>query len=325
MSEVLIRTGGLSTTVQDSGRNGQYAIGMPPSGAMDAYSYAVANLLVGNVDGAALLEATYIGPTVEFTDSRLVAVTGADVPIKLNGEPVPGWQTLSVQAGDVLSFEMIRGGARFYLAVSGGIAVDSYLGSRSTYTLTGIGGFEGRKLAEGDTVPLGQAGHGPAPGTAVDPARRLSFDSAVEVRVVIGLCSYRLTEAGLKSFVDTEWKVTKDADRVGYRLRGGELDFVERKQPAGAGADPANVVDLGYPIGSVQVPGGDEPIVLLNDAVTGGGYATIGTVISVDRDRMAQARTGDRISFTPVDVDTAIAARQDRRRRIEEVRQALSG
>ena len=122
MNELLISNGGLSTTVQDRGRDGHYAIGMPPSGAMDAYSYAVANLLVGNENGAAVLEATYIGPAVEFTDSRLVAVTGADAPIKLNGEPVPGWQTLAVSAGDVLSFGMLRGGARFYLAVSGGIA-----------------------------------------------------------------------------------------------------------------------------------------------------------------------------------------------------------
>lgn len=325
MKELLVLAGGLSTTVQDGGRDGQYAIGMPPSGAMDGYSYAVANLLVGNEDGAAVLEATYIGPTIEFTDSRLVAVTGAEATIKLNGEPVPGWQTLAVRAGDVLSFDMIRGGARFYVAVSGGIGVEPYLGSRSTYTLTGIGGFHGRKLADGDRVPLGSPpAAGPVVGTSVPEGQRPVFGGVIEVRAVIGLCSYRLTGNALKSFVDTEWKVTKDADRVGYRLRGGILDFVEREQPAGAGADPANVVDLGYPIGSVQVPGGDEPIVLLNDAVTGGGYATIATVISVDRDRMAQAKTGDRISFIAVDVDSAIAARRQRRRRIEEVRQALT-
>lgn len=324
MSELIIRSGGLSTTVQDNGRDGYYSIGMPPSGAMDFQSYAMANLLVGNPDGSAVLEATYIGPTVEFTDSRLVAVTGADAPITLNREPVDGWRTLSVRAGDVLGFGMIRAGARLYLAVSGGLAVETYLGSRSTYTLTGTGGFGGRKLAEGDRVPLGVTGSGPAPGTTIDDRYRISAGGVIEVRVVVGLCAYRLTDAALRSFVDTEWKVTKDADRVGYRLRGGTLDFVPREQPFGAGADPANVVDLGYPIGSVQIPGGDEPIVLLNDAVTGGGYATIATVISVDRDRMAQAKTGDRISFVPVDVDTAIAARRDRARWIEEVQQAVA-
>src|SRR5690606_5553262 len=144
-------------------------------------------------------------------------------------------------------------------------------------------------------------------------------------RTVVGLCSYRLTEDALASFLGTDWKVTKDADRVGYRLRGGTLDFTEREQPFGAGSDPANVVDLGYPVGSIQVPGGDEPIVLLNDAVTGGGYATLGTVISVDRDRSAQTKTGDVVRFNSVDLDTALAARTDRRERIERIRRAIAG
>jgi biotin-dependent carboxylase-like uncharacterized protein len=325
MSEVIVRSGGLYTTVQDAGRPGHYAIGMPPSGALDQYSYTVANLLVGNPDGAAALEATYIGPQLEFTDDRLVAVTGAQAPITLNGEPVPSWQTLAVKAGDVLGFAMIGAGARLYIAISGGISIPEFLGSRSTYTLTGIGGFQGRKLGEGDRLPLGTTGIGtvPAPGATVPEQLRPEFREVAELRTVVGLCSYRLTDVSLKSFMDTTWKVTKDADRVGYRLRGGTLDFVDREQPFGAGGDPANVVDLGYPIGSIQVPGGDEPIVLLNDAVTGGGYATIGTVISVDRDRIAQTKTGDQVSFVPVDVDGALAARRERTRRIEQVRNAL--
>lgn len=330
--ELLVRQGGLSTTVQDDGRHGHYAIGMPPSGAMDRYAATLANILVGNDDHAAVLETTYLGPTCEFTDERLVAVTGADVPVLVNDEPVEPWTTLAVGPGDVLSFSMIRAGARGYIAVSGGIAVPEYLGSRSTYTLTGIGGFDGRKLAEGDRLPLGEPtggtalgpAVGPAVGTAIPEILRPAYQSVTELRAVVGLCSYRLTEAALDSFLSTEWKITKDADRVGYRLRGGTLDFVEREQPFGAGSDPANVVDLGYPIGSVQVPGGDEPIVLLNDAVTGGGYATIATVISVDRDRIAQTKTGDLVSFEPIDVDQAIAARQERRDRIERARAACS-
>ncbi|WP_395103474.1 biotin-dependent carboxyltransferase family protein [Actinomadura sp. SCN-SB] len=327
MSTILVRKGGLYTTVQDTGRDGYYEIGMPPSGAMDQYSYRVANLLVGNPDGAAALEATYIGPELEFTDDRLVAVTGAEAPVAVNGEAVPSWQTLAVRAGDVLSFSMITAGARLYIAVSGGIDVPEKLGSRSTYTLTGLGGFEGRKLADGDRLPVGKAGTdapGPPVGASVPGPLRPEFPDVMPLRTVVGLCSYRLTEAALDSFLGTVWKVTKDADRVGYRLRGGTLDFVEREQPFGAGGDPANVVDLGYPVGSIQVPGGDEPIVLLNDAVTGGGYATIGTVISVDRDRIAQAKTGDRVSFVPVGLDEALAARRDRARRLAEARAALT-
>lgn len=326
MSEVIVRSGGLSTTVQDLGRDGQYAIGMPPSGALDQFSYRVANMLVGNPVGAAALEATYIGPELEFTDERQIAITGADAPARINGEPVPLWETLLVRTGDVLGFEMLRSGARPYVAISGGVAVPEYLGSRSTYTLTGIGGFEGRSLAQGDRLPLGERpASSPEPGTAVPLELRPDFGGETELRLVVGLCSYRLTAAALESFGETTWKVTKDADRVGYRLRGGTIDFVEREQPFGAGSDPANVVDLGYPIGSVQVPGGNEPIVLLGDAVTGGGYATVGTVISVDRDRIAQARTGDRIGFVPVDVEAAMAARRDRTARLEKVRAAVSG
>ncbi|KMS88099.1 biotin-dependent carboxyltransferase family protein [Prauserella rugosa] len=325
MSQLRVRAGGLYTTVQDSGRFGYYHMGMPPSGAMDAYSAIAANLLVGNPDGAGVLEGTYVGPTLEFTDERVVAVTGADVPVTVNDEPVEPWTAVRVRAGDVLGFAMIRAGCRVYVAVSGGIDVPVYLGSRSTYTLTGIGGHHGRKLADDETLPLGSAASAVRQGAAVPQDLRPELDGAAELRTVVGLCSYRLTEDALASFLGTDWKVTKDADRVGYRLRGGTLDFTEREQPFGAGSDPANVVDLGYPVGSIQVPGGDEPIVLLNDAVTGGGYATIGTVISVDRDRIAQTKTGDVVRFNSVDLDTALAARTDRRERIERIRRAIAG
>lgn len=313
MTALQVRTGGLSTTVQDRGRPGEYAIGMPPSGAMDQYSYAMGNALVGNPAGAASLEATYIGPTLEFTDDRLVAVTGGESALTLNGEPVDTWTTLAVGPGDVLAFGMIGAGARPYIAVSGGIDVPEYLGSRSTYTLIGLGGFEGRKLADGDTLPLGQApASGPAAGTVLAEDLRPDLGPVKQVRTVVGLCAYRLTDAARKTFVDTDWQITKDADRVGYRLRGAELEFVDREQPFGAGSDPANVVDLGYPIGSIQVPGGTEPIVLLGDAVTGGGYVTIGTVVSPDRDHFGQAKSGDTVRFVPVDLDGALAARKER-------------
>ncbi|KAA5830664.1 biotin-dependent carboxyltransferase [Saccharopolyspora hirsuta] len=323
MNELIVRSGGLSTTVQDAGRHGQYAIGMPPSGALDLYSYEIANVLVGNPRGAAVLEATYLGPELEFTDARHVAVTGADCEVVINGQPAPTWQPLRVEAGDVLAVPRVRRGARPYLAVAGGIDVPPYLGSRSTYMLTGIGGFHGRALNSGDRLPLGAAAPAAVPSAELPGELRPDFPEVTELRFIVGLCAYRLTTDALRSFLDTEWRVTKDADRVGYRLRGGSLEFVEREQPFGAGSDPANVVDLGYPVGSVQVPGGDEPIVLLNDAVTGGGYATIGTVISADRDLVAQTRTGSRVRFTAVDLDAAMAARQERRARLAKARVAL--
>ncbi len=321
---IRVKSPGLLTTVQDTGRFGEYAIGMPPSGAMDVFSYQVGNYLVGNEDGSAGLEITYFGPELEFTGDAVVAVTGAEMPPKINGEEAPTWETLQVREGDVLSFDYLKNGARSYLAVAGGIDVPVFMHSRSTYTLIGLGGHEGRALQEGDELQLGEAQIGEARiGKKVDADNIPSYTKETELRVIIGLASYRLTEESMKEFLNVEWTVTPDADRVGYRYRGGELGFVEREQPAGAGSDPANVVDFGYPIGSIQVPGGVEPIVLMNDAVTGGGYATIGTVVSADRDRLAQSKTNDKTRFRSVELEEALKAREDRRRKLEEIKDAL--
>ena len=322
---IRVKAPGLLTTVQDTGRFGEYAIGMPPSGAMDVFSYQVGNYLVGNEEGAAGLEITYFGPTLEFTEDAVVAVTGAEMPPKINGEEAPTWEVLQVREGDVLSFDYLRNGARSYLAVAGGIEVPVFMHSRSTYTLIGLGGHEGRALQEGDELGLGEArGNGSRVGRHVDDDHIPRYTKETELRVIIGLASYRLTEESMDEFLNVEWTVTPDADRVGYRYRGGELGFVEREQPAGAGSDPANVVDFGYPIGSIQVPGGVEPIVLMNDAVTGGGYATIGTVISADRDRLAQSKTNDKTRFRSVELEEALEAREDRRRKLAEIKDALA-
>ena len=321
---IRVKSPGLLTTVQDTGRFGEYAIGMPPSGAMDVFSYQVGNYLVGNEEGTAGLEITYFGPELEFTEDAVIAVTGAEMPPKINGEEAPTWEALAVRSGDVLTFDYLQNGARSYLTVAGGVDVPVFMHSRSTYTLIGLGGHEGRALKEGDELALGEAGdRSGRVGMAVPERQVPRYSKETELRVIIGLASYRLTEESMEEFLNTTWTVTPDADRVGYRYRGGELAFVEREQPAGAGANQANVVDFGYPIGSIQVPGGVEPIVLMNDAVTGGGYATIGTVISADRDKLAQTKTNDKTKFRSVDLDEALAAREHRRKQMAEIRQAL--
>jgi biotin-dependent carboxylase-like uncharacterized protein len=315
---------GLLSTVQDAGRFGEYALGMPPSGAMDLFSYQVGNYLVGNEEDEAGLELTYFGPELTFTEDAVIALTGAEMPPKINGEEAATWETFAVSSGDVLTFDYLRSGARAYLAVAGGIDVPLFMHSRSTYTLIGLGGQEGRALQEGDELKIGDAGdRSDRVGKRVDDDHIPAYSSETELRVIIGLASYRLTEESMEEFLNTTWTVTPDADRVGYRYKGGELGFVEREQPAGAGADQANVVDFGYPIGSIQVPGGVEPIVLMNDAVTGGGYATIGTVISADRDKLAQTKTNDKTRFRSVDLDEALEARKQRRRQLAEIEEAL--
>jgi biotin-dependent carboxylase-like uncharacterized protein len=326
MAIIRVRQPGLLSTVQDTGRFGEYALGMPPSGAMDVFSYEVGNYLVGNQEGVAGVEITYFGPELEFTEAALIALTGAQMPPKINGEEAPMWEALEVGEGDVLSFEYLKRGARCYLAVAGGIDVPLFMHSRSTYTLIGLGGHEGRALQEGDELEVGEAprkAEGQV-GKRVDEEHIPTYSEETELRVIIGLASYRITEESMEEFLSTTWTVTPDADRVGYRYKGGELKFVEREQPAGAGSDPANVVDFGYPIGSIQVPGGVEPIVLMNDAVTGGGYATIGTVISADRGRLAQTKTNDKTRFRSVDLEEALEARKHRRQQMEEIKGSLT-
>ena len=311
---------GLQTTVQDKGRIGYYEIGMPPSGAMDKYAFTVANLLVGNNPNAAVLEITYLGPVLQFGKRMRISLTGGQIPPRINGQSVPMWTTLEVQEGDELSFDFVQLGARVYLAVEGGIDVPLVMNSRSTYTLIGIGGYEGRALAAGDLLQVADMHEKEvAVGTQVDPQLIPAYSRSHEIRVVMGLCSYRLTEESKETFLTTEWTVTPEANRTGYRHRGERLQFVEREQPFGAGSNPSNVTDLGYPIGSIQVPDGVEPIVLLHDAVTGGGYATIATVISADLDRMAQIKTNEKVRFVPVTLEDALQARRDVQARLRQV------
>lgn len=315
---------GLDTTVQDNGRIGYYQLGMPPSGAMDQFSYTVANWLVGNTDGAASLEITYMGPELEFQQNTTIAITGADMPPKINQTSVPMWQTIHVKEGDVLTFDFVKGGARTYLAVSGGIDVPKIMGSKSTYTLIGIGGFEGRKIAAGDTLNIGKDIQKEIKGTREVPMELIpQFSKSHEIRAVLGLCSYRLTDYSKKHFFEVDWTVTPEANRVGYRFKGEKVDFVPREQPFGAGSDPSNVVDLGYPVGSIQIPGGVEPIALLNDAVTAGGYVTVATIISPDLNRIAQTKTNEKVKFESITYEQAKQERQQYKSQLQEIREAI--
>jgi biotin-dependent carboxylase-like uncharacterized protein len=314
---------GLSTTVQDRGREGYYHVGVPPSGALDQFSLVAANLLVGNPEGAAALECAYMGPELRFTEPSVVAVTGADLEPRVNGEAQPGWTSFAVEAGDTLTFGHLKGGARAYIAVAGGIDVPEALGSRSTYALGALGGLEGRPLQAGDELAVGAGADGTAGRSAPEDVRP-ALPNEVEVRVVMGLYDHLLTDDGRRTFLETTWTLTPVADRVGFRYKGEQLEMVKREQPFGAGSDPSNIVDAPYPIGSIQVPGGAEPIILHRDAVSGGGYAMIATVISADMDTVGQSAPGSTTRFVAVDLDAALAARHERREREDRLRAALA-
>jgi biotin-dependent carboxylase-like uncharacterized protein len=291
---------------------------------MDRFALRAANLLVGNDEGAAVLEAVFMGPELEFTADATVAVTGAELPPKVNGEVRQTWTSFRVKAGQVLSFDFLKKGARAYIAVSGGIEVPVVLGSRSTYALGALGGHEGRKLQAGDQLPVGSISKSVRDGTSIPAALRRGPGSAVELRMLPGLYWHRITDSAGKTFFEDTWKVAPEADRIGYRFKGGKaLEFVPRTPPFGAGSDPSNIVDACYPYGSIQVPGGTEPIVLHRDAVSGGGYFMVGTVISADMDLIGQLQPHTPTRFVKVDMKAELAARRDRAAMLDKVRAAL--
>ncbi|WP_330230260.1 biotin-dependent carboxyltransferase family protein [Nocardia sp. NBC_00508] len=308
-----VMVGGLASTVQDCGRFGYYHVGIPPSGALDDVSLALANRLVGNPPDSAGIEAVYLGPTLHFESAGAVAVTGAPTELRLNGEEAPMWECLTVQPGDVLALGKIKHGARAYIVPAGGIDVPVLLGSRSTYGLGGLGGLDGRVLRDGDRLPLGASG-AVVPGAALRERLWPTFATELELRVVMGLYDHLLTPEARETFLREAWTLTPLSDRVGLRYRGSGLPFVTREQPFGAGQDPSNIVDAGYPVGSIQIPGGVEPIILHRDAVTGGGYATVATVISADLSRLGQARPGSTARFVALSPQDALQARIERRR-----------
>ncbi|MDF2230951.1 biotin-dependent carboxyltransferase family protein [Albimonas sp. CAU 1670] len=315
---------GLLTTVQDLGRPGYFHLGIPQGGAMDRLSLRAANLLVGNPEDAAALEAVFLGPELEFQSDGLVAVTGADLPILLDGEEQPGWTAFPVKAGQVLSFGYLKSGARIIIAVSGGIATEAALGSRSTYAIGALGGVNGRAVAAGDVIPTGEPGAGKA-GASVPADLRRGPGSPAELRVLPGLFWHWITPAAQKAFFEDEWKVAPEADRMGYRFKGGRpMEFEPRERPFGAGSDPSNIVDGCYPYGSVQVPGGTEPIVLHRDAVSGGGYFMVGTVISADMDLIGQLQPHMPVKFVEATMDSALAARAERKAVVARIREALA-
>ena len=322
---IRILTPGLSTTVQDLGRPGYYNIGIPLSGAMDRFALRAANMLVGNDEGAAVLEAVFMGPQIEFTADAMVAVTGAELPPKVNDQIQPMWSSFSVKRGETLSFDYLKSGARAYIAISGGIDVPVVLGSRSTYTLGALGGHEGRKLQSGDELGVEKAAKPVKEGRSVPAKLRRLPTAGVELRTLPGLYWHRLTEGSGRQFFEDTWKVAPEADRIGYRFRGGRaLEFVPRKQPFGAGSDPSNIVDACYPYGSIQVPGGSEPIVLHRDAVSGGGYMMVGTVISADMDLIGQLQPHTSTKFVKVDMREALRARENRKTLLGQIRAGLA-
>jgi antagonist of KipI len=299
VSALFVVEPGLLTTVQDLGRFGHQRVGVPPSGPMDRAAFVVANRLVGNHAEAAALECTIKGPRLEVRHAAVVAVTGAPMSFTVNGDEAPSWTAIRVRPGDLLGFQMASAGCRAYLAVAGGIDVPLALGSRATYLRGRLGGLGGRALQKGDALPVGPPTPGAAgAGRTVPAALRPAYPAERECRVILGPQDDRFTADGIRAFLEDPYDVTPQADRMGYRLKG----------PAIAHADGHDIVSDGIPLGGIQVPGEAQPIVLLVDRQTTGGYTKIATVIGVDIGAISQTRPGQRVRFRRVTLEEAHAA-----------------
>jgi antagonist of KipI len=304
---------GLLTTVQDAGRFGWRACGMPVAGAMDRHAHAVANLLAGNAPGAAALEMTLLGATLRFDAAAYVAIGGADLRPELDGTAVRTWSAFPVTPGSVLACGSAAAGARAYLAVRGGIDVPPVMGSRSTYARAAVGGLAGRALRAGDRLPIGRAAERPSAPRRLAPAAVPSYASDISLRVILGPQDDRFTARGIATLLDATYVVTARNDRMGYQLEGPAIEHAH---------GPDIVSDALCP-GAVQVPGDGRPIVMAVDAQTVGGYAKIATVVGPDLAWLAQARQGDRVRFAAVTIDEAVAAVRAERERFERLRAAL--
>lgn len=298
---------GLFTTIQDRGRYGYQRYGVPVSGVIDPFAAAIANLLVGNGDAAAVLECTVAGPAFRVLAPATVAVTGASMPIALNGAGVAGWSSFRVDSGDVLEIGQSQCGCRSYIAVTGGFEVPPVMGSRSCYPGAGLGGLHGRPLHKDDQLHRGG-------GALVEPRQLPAplvprYQERIILRAIAGPQD-DFFEEGLWTFFSESFAVSHEASRMGYRLTGPEI-----RQKTGK---PASIISEASLPGSVQIPPNGQPIILLAEQ-TVGGYAKIATVISSDLWRIGQAIPGDFIRFQQVDLATAYAVKRQRQQILDQI------
>jgi KipI family sensor histidine kinase inhibitor len=282
---VTILRPGLFTTIQDEGRWGHQASGVPVSGPMDRVSHRVANALVGNESTAALLEATLSGPEIRIDNGAVIAVTGANLGARLDAEEVPLHRPIRCRPGAVLRFGERRAGARAYIAFSGGLTVPAVLGSRATHTHCGLGGVNGRPVVAGDRLPLGDERTVSASRVISVPNPRV--DGGAKLRVLPGPQLDSFPAAALETLQRTRFTVTSQSDRMGYRLTGGTIPRIEGHEM---------ISDVTF-AGALQIPPSGSPILLMSDRQTTGGYPQLATVITADLPTAGQLAPGDWIEF----------------------------
>lgn len=292
--KIKVLKAGPLTTIQDNGRFGYMGLGVGQSGVMDRDSYIKANKLLENTNNEAVLEATIIGPDLYFEEETIIAITGADMDIEINGEKIEIGKPYYVEKKSTLKCGMVKNGARTYFAVRGGFDVPLVMGSRSTNIKCQIGGIEGRKLIDGDELEVGplcldRCG---IERILCNKEKITTYKNEVEVRVIEGPQDCYFTEKGKHTFYNSFFTVSTDSDRMGIRLEG---ERIETKN----GTD---IVSDGIAFGSIQVTSSGQPIVLMADHQTTGGYAKIATVVLDDLSLLAQVMPGDKVRFKKANI-----------------------
>jgi antagonist of KipI len=296
MSALLVAAPGFFTTVQDLGRDGFGPMGVSASGAADAISLRIGNLLVGNPEGSAALEMTLIGGAFTFEQDAVIAATGADFGPSLDGVALPMWTSIEIREGQTVKFGPSRSGARAYLCVQGGIAVELFLGSASTHVLSGLGGFEGRALRKGDRLEVGAA-------NSFFRKRSLSVKALESlgprkvIRVTDGPQSDWFAESSWKTFCGNLFRVSEQSNRMGIRLEGPPISPDTSRE----------MITEGVSLGAIQVPPSGQPIILFVEQQTTGGYLKIANVISADLHSLGQLRPRDEIRFERIEMGEARA------------------
>jgi len=294
MTQIQVQAPGLLTTVQDLGREGFGPLGVSASGAADPIALRLGNRLVGNADGTAGLEMTLLGGTFLFPQDAVVALAGSDFRATLDGAPVELWTSVKVSAGQTLRLGHTHSGARCYLCVHGGIAVEAFLGSASTHILSGLGGFEGRALRKGDVLNIGSA-------TGLFQKRKLAqwareaLAPHKVLRVTPGAQADWFPESSQQVFYSGRYRVAEESNRMGLRLEGTPI-------PLASGGE---MITEGVSLGAIQVPDGGLPIILFVEQQTTGGYPKIANVVAADLAGVGQLRPRDEIRFELVGLDEA--------------------
>lgn len=322
---------GMLTTIQDSGRHGFQKFGVIASGPMDTLAYRVANILVRNDENDAVLEITLTGPTLHFEEDMLLAICGGDLSPAIDGIPIRMWRPVFITKGSQLTFGQCKCGLRSYLAIAGGFNIPVVMNSKSTYLRAEIGGYKGRALRKGDCLTVGTSRRitnsfcrtldgeqttylFKEPGWSVSSNLIPPYGKSRPIRVIKGPQFHLFSELSRRHLVNSKFEVTTQSDRMGYRLNGPKLSLKKE----------AELISEAVSFGTIQVPPDGNPIVLMADRQTTGGYPKIGQVATIDLPLLAQAKPGDMLEFTIVTLEEAQNLFMKKEREIQQLKKGIS-